>query len=188
MELNWTFIGIIFLGYWALCRTLRWRRLAFVRNKFKGRDPYSLTIDEAQWITHQFFQYEMPALARFSTAFALFRTYGIDSIAEILLQYPPPCAANAVRTSQLADRTVGGKRYADTAILISEFTTNAFDSDRHALALARVNWLHSHYNIRNDDLLYTLSVFVTCPTRWLERYDWRPLSSLENTVSFTLCR
>jgi hypothetical protein len=89
MELNWSVIGIVFLGYWALCRFLRWRRLAFVHNKFKGRDPYSLTIDEAQWITHQFFQYEMPALARFSTAFALFRTYGIESIAEILIKYSP---------------------------------------------------------------------------------------------------
>jgi hypothetical protein len=90
------------------------------------------------------------------------------------------------RTTQLADRKVGGKRYADTAVLISEFLVHPIDSDRHALAVARVNWLHSHYTISNDDKLYTLSVFVTCVQRWLEKYEWRSLSTLELTVHLSM--
>lgn len=58
--------------------------------RFKGRDPYSLSIDEAQWIVQELFQLEMPYLSRFSTAFALFRTYGILTISKILLKYDPP--------------------------------------------------------------------------------------------------
>lgn len=87
-----------------------------------------------------------------------------------------------VRTSQLLDIKNGARRYADSGVLISDFTTYPFDSDRHARALARMNYLHSQYNISNDDKLYTLSVFVTAPQRWLEKYEWRPLTELEIAV------
>jgi hypothetical protein len=73
----------------------------------------------------------------------------------------------------------GGRRYVDTGVLIRDFTSSPFDSTRHATALARMNWLHSRYDIANDDMLYTLSVFVTCPQRWLERFEWRGLTELE---------
>jgi hypothetical protein len=79
-------IAITIFGYWVLCRCLRWKRAAYIANKFQGREPYSLSVDEAQWIVLQFFQYEMPLPSRFSTAFALFRTYGIDSIAKTLIK------------------------------------------------------------------------------------------------------
>lgn len=49
------------------------------------------------------------------------------------------------------------------------------EDPRGAIALARTNWLHRRANkthgpkgapISNDDLLYTLSVFVTQPIFW----------------------
>ena len=86
------------------------------------------------------------------------------------------------RTTQLLDVKKGGKRYADTGVLISDFTTFPLDSERRARALARTNWLHSHYNISNDDKLYTLSVFVTVPKHWLENYEWRSLRPIEIAV------
>jgi len=76
----------------------------------------------------------------------------------------------------------GGKRYVDTGVLITDFTSFPFDSERHAQALARMNYIHAHYPITNDDKLYTLSVFVTVPKTWLEKYDWRPLTQLETVV------
>jgi len=84
------------------------------------------------------------------------------------------------------DVKTGGKRYADTGILIYDFTTFPFDSERHAQALARMNWIHSHYPISNDDKLYTLSVFVSVPKVWLERYDWRPITELETAVCLSV--
>ena len=79
----------------------------------------------------------------------------------------------------------GGRRYADTTTLISDFSSFPFDSERHCRAMARTNWIHGLYKIPNDDLLYTLSVFCTCPQRWLEKYDWRPLTDIEVEVSLS---
>jgi hypothetical protein len=72
--------------------------------------------------------------------------------------------------------------------LLSDFTTYPFDSERHARALARVNYLHSHYDISNDDMLYTLSVFITAPQRWIAKWEWRPLTELEIAVRIPLKR
>jgi hypothetical protein len=86
------------------------------------------------------------------------------------------------RTSQLLSVKTGARRYVDTGVLIRDFTSFPFNSERHAKALARMNWLHSRHNISNDDMLYTLSVFVTGPDKWLGLYDWRGLTELEVNV------
>jgi len=87
--MSWKFIALFGgLAYWGLCRVLRHRGLHSIQSRFRGRDPYSLSVDEAQWIIHQIFQWEMCYLSRFSTAFALFQTYGIQTISKILLTYP----------------------------------------------------------------------------------------------------
>jgi len=79
-------LALLVLGYWILCRSLRYRRANLIARKFAGRDPYSLTIDEAQWVVEQITAFEMPAISRFATAFGLFRTYGIVSIAPVLMK------------------------------------------------------------------------------------------------------
>jgi len=83
----WQIAVLVGLCSWViLCRSLRWNRLKSIQGKFHGRDPYSLTVDEAQWIVQQIGRYEMPEITKLATAFALFRTYGIVTIAEILLK------------------------------------------------------------------------------------------------------
>ena len=46
-----------------------------------------------------------------------------------------------------------------------------------------MNFIHSPYQasgkITQTDLLYTLSVFMTEPVRWVERYEWRTLGPME---------
>ena len=46
-----------------------------------------------------------------------------------------------------------------------------------------MNYIHAPYQasgkINHDDLLYTLSVFMTEPVRWVERYEWRPTTPME---------
>jgi hypothetical protein len=46
-----------------------------------------------------------------------------------------------------------------------------------------MNWLHSKYvssgQISNADLLYTLSVFITEPERFMRLYEWRPFNEME---------
>ena len=43
--------------------------------------------------------------------------------------------------------------------------------------------MHGAYAITNDDLRYVLSTFVVVPTRWLERFGWRPLRDAERVAS-----
>jgi hypothetical protein len=84
----WVGGAVVGVCSWViLCRSLRWNRANLIKSTFEGRDPYSLTVDEAQWIVQQIGRYEMPFITKYATAFALFRTYGIVTIAEILLKY-----------------------------------------------------------------------------------------------------
>lgn len=75
------------------------------------------------------------------------------------------------------------KRYSDTSILIAEFMLHRPSSVRAHEGLARMNYIHSGYRasgkITDDDMLYTLSLFALEPVRWIERYEWRPLTDLE---------
>jgi hypothetical protein len=52
------------------------------------------------------------------------------------------------------------------------------------IALARVNWLHSKYPIKNDDHLYTLGLFIFEGGIWARLYGWRALSSMEEQAFF----
>lgn len=75
------------------------------------------------------------------------------------------------------------KRYADTAVLIQEIMGHRPRSDRVFKAIARMNYIHSRYQrsgkISNEDLLYTLSVFITEPVTWVNKYEWRTLTEME---------
>jgi len=54
-----------------------------------------------------------------------------------------------------------------------------------------MNYIHSRYQkagkISNDDLLYTLSVFITEPINWVEMYEWREMSDTEKNAFATHC-
>ena len=56
-------------------------------------------------------------------------------------------------------------------------------SHRNLDAIARMNWLHDRYRkagkITDNDMLYTLSLFVLEPIRWTENFEWRTLSDTE---------
>jgi hypothetical protein len=55
---------------------------------------------------------------------------------------------------------------------------------RAALALARVNWLHEKYPISNENFLYTLSLFMLEPGRWITRFEWREMTPIEMQAFF----
>ncbi|GKT46772.1 mycophenolic acid synthesis protein B [Colletotrichum spaethianum] len=63
---------------------------------------------------------------------------------------------------------------------------NTPDSKRNIDAIARVNFLHSRWRqagkISNDDMLYTLSLFVLEPMRWAALYEWRDLTMFEKNA------
>ena len=67
------------------------------------------------------------------------------------------------------------KRYEDTNVLIGEFLFHDPRKSRTIVAISRMNYLHSPYikagRISNEDLLYTLSVFITKPITWISKFE-----------------
>jgi hypothetical protein len=116
--------------------------------------------------------YEYPFLMQKSLEFALFRTYAVPSIGELLDK------------TQHFERQ-GQKRYDDTALLIAEWLEHGYDSERGRAAIRRMNQLHHHWPISNEDYLYVLSVFIYVPKAWYTLYGTRPLSDKENLALYT---
>ncbi|OAQ59526.1 myosin-cross-reactive antigen family protein [Pochonia chlamydosporia 170] len=131
-----------------------------------------MTTVEAQSIVKELSEWEFPLLFRMSLQFALFKTYGIPTISSLL-----------VATRMFSNPENASKRYEDTSVLIGEFMAHAPNEERTRQAIGRMNSLHSPYikagKISNEDLLYTLSVFVTEPINWINTYEWRQLTDME---------
>lgn len=103
-------------------------------------------------------------------SFALFRTYAVPSIGNLL-----HC------TRQFEDRTQ--KRYDDTALLLEVPLSRGFDDEQGRAAVRRINQMHKMYDISNDDMRYVLATFVVVPKRWIDDYGWRPLTAAEVRAS-----
>ncbi|KAI0390836.1 hypothetical protein F5Y17DRAFT_38843 [Xylariaceae sp. FL0594] len=168
----------LFLAYLALCRALRYRGERKLRERMGfppgcGREALArMTNEQAHQIINYLSLYEIPAFHELGLQFGLFKTYGVESISKLLLA-----------TRNLTDPVKSQKRYEDTAALINEFMISPPHSERSMRALARTNFLHSKYiregSITNEDLLYTLSVFVTEPARFARLYEWRSFNEME---------
>lgn len=119
--------------------------------------------------------YEFPWDYQRSLEFALFRTYCVPSISELL-----------ARTGEFEHRPQ--KRYDDTALLMSELLEHGYDSERGRESLRNINRMHGRYAISNDDMRYVLSTFVYDPIDWIDRYGWRRLHPNERLASFHFYR
>ena len=93
-------------------------------------------------------------------AIAFLRDYGIASIARLL-----------DKTREFEDH--GIKRYDDTLIFQEEAVVDGVDSERSRTAIRRLNRIHGHYEIPNDEFQYVLATTIVGPVRWIQRYGWR---------------
>ncbi|KAF5379566.1 hypothetical protein D9757_009260 [Collybiopsis confluens] len=171
-------------SYVLAVRFLRYRRVNGIASKFSQDELAKMTPWTAQQIVFQSFRYDTPMMMLLGTQVALFKVYGISSVASVLLQ-----------TGELKTPDTINKRLADTSTLIATFLSNPLvgpgyetpsDDPRAAIALARVNYLHRKYRIHNDDFLYNLALFMLEPIRWTARFDWRPHSPIEVQAIFEL--
>ncbi|CAE6470007.1 unnamed protein product [Rhizoctonia solani] len=182
------------LAYLVIVHILRYRRIRSIVAKYpplqgtdgKSTSDYCMTPAEAQKIIWTSSLYDHPMLVEKALEFALFKTYGIESISKLLL-----------KTGQLSKDINASRRYVDATILIQTWVHVPITGPgsgveelpkgadpRGAIALARTNWLHSKYTISNDDYLYTLSLFIMEPAKWIEKYEWRGLTLLERQAYF----
>ena len=169
------------VGYLSLVQIIRYRRQQKSQSLFlqaccqdNSADATILESAEAsRTIVSTIGLWEFPLIYRKSLEFALFRTYAIPSISRLL-----------ANTKVFA--TACGKRYDDTDLLLCELTENPFASERSTVALQRINAIHGMYKdkISNDDMLYVLSVFIFEPVRWIQRGEWRRLTTEECEALF----
>lgn len=167
--LTWTSLYILLVSY------LRHARVRYLSKKypFRTRESFSqMTDDQAFKIQKVTLELEFPFIALKSLQFALFKTYGIPTISTLL-----------AKTTQFSDPETSFKRYADTAVLISELMVFEPSSVRSHEAIARTRFLHASYrssgSIKEEDMLYTLSLFALEPISFIEKYEWRNLTDLE---------
>ena len=173
---SWSYYYLFLLTlYPLLCSLLRNDRLRTTLKTFpytSRRSFASMTDKDAMLIQQVVSELEFPFIFEKALQFALFRSYGIPTISKLL-----------VATSQFSEPSTACKRYADTVMLISEFVGHDPTSERARQALGRINYVHSNYKqsgaILEDDMLYTLSLFVLEPVRWINKYEWRCLEDFE---------
>lgn len=142
---------------------------SFALQKIKSLDP-----EKDHWeIARLSAFYEFPWDNNRALELALFRTFAVPSISCIL-----------DRTKEFEKRT--RKRYDDTDLILSEILENGIESERAKAALAKMNFIHSHFKISHDDYLYVLSTFVLEPERWINKYGYRKLTDNELKASFKI--
>ena len=105
-----------------------------------------------------------------SLGLALYRTYAVPSIGELLAE-----------TGEFERRT--HKRYADTGLILDAIVEHGFAAKTGRSAIRRMNQMHGAYGISNDDMRYVLSTFVVIPMRWMDRFGWRPFTEVERVAS-----
>ena len=119
--------------------------------------------------------HEFPFDTTRSLELALFRTFAVPAIAELLDS-----------TKEFTERAQ--KRYDDTDLLLSTIVEEGYDSEPGKAAIRRMNRLHGRFEIANEDFLYVLSTFVLEPIRWNARFGWRRLVEAERVATFETWR
>ena len=138
-----------------------------VRDEIARLDPRR----DCQRIVFLLSAYEFPFDMTRALEVALFHTYGSRSVSRLL-----------DRTGQFTGH--GQKRYDDTNLLISHFMEAGWDGDPGARAIERMNWIHGHYRIPNEDFLFVLWTFIDFPIRWMDDFGWRAFTAHERDAWF----
>ena len=141
--------------------TERGRRFDNLR-RIRSLDPET-DHDEILGITAR---HEFPWDYAQGTGIAFMRDYGVPSISRLLHH-----------TAEFEQH--GMKRYDDTILIGEESTIDGVDSERGHAAVRRLNKIHGHYDIPNDEFAYVLATTIVGPVRWISTYGWRPLDPHE---------
>ncbi len=137
-----------------------WHRRGRYANleRIKTLDPEA-DADEILRLTSR---HDFPWDYKQGTGVAFMRDYGIPSIAALL-----------DRTGEFEHH--GVKRYDDTLLIGDEATLDGIDSPRGRAAVRRLNRIHGHYDIPEEEFHYVLATTIVGPVEWINDYGWRPL-------------
>ncbi|HEY9764514.1 MAG TPA: oxygenase MpaB family protein [Trichocoleus sp.] len=144
-------------------KRLRFQRLQVIQQL----DPWRDNCKIARLVAGYEFPWDMTK----ALEIALLRTFCVPSISHLL-----------DKTGEFAVRSQ--KRYDDTGLIVSSIFKWGHDSEQGKAAIARMNRIHSHFPISNEDYLYVLSTFIYEPIRWIDRFGWRQLCEVEKQGLF----
>src|SRR3954468_12719243 len=133
-----------------------------IRDHVRTLDPEH-DRDEIAWLVSR---HEFPWDYNQGTGVAFLRDYGIPSIAALL-----------DGTGEFEHD--GVKRYDDTLLVAEEATVEGMDSDRGHASVRRLNRIHGHYDIPNDEFQYVLATTIVGPVEWIREFGWRDLEAVE---------
>jgi hypothetical protein len=144
----------------------------WLRNSIKLDGMLNLDVKEHySEIVKHLANHEAPLDYLVSGELAQIQTFGIPSISKLLH-----------RTKQYEEHSV--KRLDDTRAILTECMMDSVESPRGAHMVKHLNWIHSHYDISNDDYLYTLALFIVEPERWMNTFGYRALTEKEKQAGF----
>ncbi|TDZ18070.1 Mycophenolic acid synthesis protein B [Colletotrichum orbiculare MAFF 240422] len=173
-------IAMAVLGYMWLVRVLRYRRKEEIEAPFTagGRPLSSMTVAEAHVIMNQLQELEFPRAMSKARQIALLKVCGRGSRAGGI-----PTMSRLFAVTGQNNKRNAGRRAVDTEILLREFQCQPRDSDRYAMAVARINYLHDRYRrankITDDDLLHTLGDGLVSILEVVDKDEWRKLTDVE---------
>jgi hypothetical protein len=141
-----------------LAHPRRWEHLRRIRTL----DP-AVDYDEIVTLT---MRHEFPWDYVQGAGIAFLRDYGVPSIARLL-----------DRTGEFEHD--GVKRYEDTLLIGEEAGVDGLDSPHGHETVRRLNRIHGHYDIPNDEFAYVLATTIVGPVRWIDEFGWRDLDPIE---------
>ncbi|KAG2222622.1 hypothetical protein INT45_008286 [Circinella minor] len=184
--------GAIALFYLVLVRMLRYHNINAIKKKYPDPTLALEDPDVAAEVYNTTVRKDFPFIARTSLEFALFKTYSVPTISKTLYG-----------TTEFSKNT--SRRAEDTELILYEVadvyphvealkkenpnvSPNEIkeQQERSKIALNRMNELHSKYSILNGDFLYTLSLFIVEPIKWINKYEWRQLEPIEKNAIFRI--
>ncbi|KAF9973356.1 hypothetical protein BGZ73_003407 [Actinomortierella ambigua] len=175
----------LYVGY---VRSQRYKRIRSLQAKYADPTLPLRNYEVAREITSSINNFEFPYLNTVSLEFALFKTYAIPSISAILhatKQFTTDCLKRAEDTAfLLLEINEGHGRNLGRCMREKKVDEAEVENDekRRVAAIERVNFLHSQYNIKQGDYLYTLALFVLEPAAWIDQFEWRPMTQLEKNA------
>ncbi|KAG0367452.1 hypothetical protein BGZ54_003865 [Gamsiella multidivaricata] len=182
----------IFVGYLLLVRHLRYQRINALLKKYP--DPTLPLRDRnvAKEVSSNFADIDFPFLNVVSLEFALFKTYAIPSISKILAatrQFKDSCSKRTEDTTLILQEMSEGyarKQFREIIERRVDEEEDKNDERREFIATERLNFIHGHYPIKQEDYLYTLALFVLEPHIWISRFEWRESTELERNATLAI--
>ncbi|MFC0842143.1 oxygenase MpaB family protein [Streptomyces noboritoensis] len=89
----------------------------------------------------------------------------------------PTVTHELASTGQFAHHSM--KRYDDTMLFPFDAHRHGLESGEGRATIRKLNKIHSHYGISNQDYLHILAGHLVCAVDWINAYGWRPLCDNE---------